>query len=632
MIRLGPHASTPASTDFLVIEMLGAPGSGKTTLEPAIEEACRSRGLTPLRAPQAGRLLASRSLLGRVAQRVVPARHAKRALWPVFVSLSYVHGLALVASQPRLGLTLLAQRRRPPGAMAGERRVVRWFLRHAGTERMFARYGHAGEVLVADEGYVHRVVQLFASPVEQPNPSEVIAYLESIPRPSLLVVLDVPSDMAAERLRARGVWARMAGLEPQEVDRFLESAAAAVEIAACHARASGWAITTIENTREAPDLETASSQVGEVLAAGPFDVSARASTRSWGLPRPGLILGRVRARLAPPPIDLKTARGILLDYGIAPSGRPAGFAVGWRSDIVSVPVDRERVVVKRYPQRWTEPGVVHEHSILGRLEEIGFPAVRLLRSGDGASYIRREGAIFAVFRFVEGMSPSGHWIRPSQRVALQARLGGTLAAFHEALEDFTPSGSHHLGYAAVDGSGPRGLPWHLGVLRDLCSHEASAADPAARQTIAWLSDQAETITDRLVTLDEVLHTKGMTTTVIHGDFGSHNVLVTASGEIVVHDLELARVDWRGIDLVSALGRLPPDVRPAFLAGYLSRSGEPAGRMMSMLPIMWQHTRLCGGVQAWHRYVESGDQSRLDLARARITEAFDVDERGVAPWR
>jgi thymidylate kinase len=237
-----------------VIELAGGPGAGKTTLLPLVVQALVGEGREPLEQALAGRKLAARTRPGRAVVRWTGGRNRDRALWLIYLAYATTLGIGLVASRPRLFASLAQQLRRPQEAMVSERHVVRWFIRSAGTERLFHRFGSVNEVLVADEGYVHRVVQLFTSAVERADNRAVRKYLAHVPKPDLLVVVDAPVDIAWERVRSRGIWARMSGLDEAAVYAFVRNATEAVWLAGDFAREENWQVMRVDNSSDMEKL------------------------------------------------------------------------------------------------------------------------------------------------------------------------------------------------------------------------------------------------------------------------------------------------------------------------------------------------------------------------------------------
>jgi hypothetical protein len=243
-----------ASPRPLVIELVGAPGSGKSTLLPVVLDACRSAGYASATVVGLARPLASRTPLGRLLTLLPDGRIRSRASWMFFRWTSAVSSVTQIArTWPLARQVVRSQWGRSPGAEAGTRRVGYWMFRLLGAHGLFLRYATVGEVLVLDEGYVHRVVQLFASTVEEPDREPVRRYLSTVPVPDLLLAVHVPVEQCVERVTARGAWARFADRDGDELKRFVSSAHRATELATSYARELGWNLIEVDNSTDGID-------------------------------------------------------------------------------------------------------------------------------------------------------------------------------------------------------------------------------------------------------------------------------------------------------------------------------------------------------------------------------------------
>lgn len=235
-----------------VIELVGAPGAGKTTFLPLVAEALEGLGARPLLLPEAGREAARRTLAGRLA-RAVLGRHDRRFAWILFTVMRMTLGTIALAVDPPIARNLWAsQRRRPAGADARRRRVVSWFVRTVGSRQVLLRTAAPDEVVLLDEGLVHRVVQLHASPVERPTEREVRAYLDLVPRPDLIVYVNAGVSCCQQRVERRGRWQRLAHRSDDDVAEFIANAHQGVELAMSDARERGWAVLEIDNGIDEP--------------------------------------------------------------------------------------------------------------------------------------------------------------------------------------------------------------------------------------------------------------------------------------------------------------------------------------------------------------------------------------------
>jgi hypothetical protein len=250
----------------VIIEMLGAPGAGKTTLLPSIEASCRAADLTPFTIETAARPFAARTGLGRLVQRVSPARYEPQALWGVFRVVSGWHTVRMAIRRPGLMRHVLSsQWRRPSAADARGRRVAYWYLRLMGSYGLLRAERRSGEVVVIDEGFVHRAVQLHSSSVEAPTPAQVAAYLARVPRPDLVVHVDSSVAVCRGRVQERGVWSRLSHRSAREVESFIDNAHQTVTLVRAELGRRGWPVVDVDNDQ--PDPDAAASALRHELAA-----------------------------------------------------------------------------------------------------------------------------------------------------------------------------------------------------------------------------------------------------------------------------------------------------------------------------------------------------------------------------
>ena len=134
-----------------------------------------------------------------------------------------------------------------------------------------------------------------------------------------------------------------------------------------------------------------------------------------------------------------------------------------------------------------------------------------------------------------------------------------------------------------------------------------------------LQQRADALHGDLVEAAGRVQDANLPTLLIHGDYGTHNLLFRRDGTAVVHDFELARYDWRLLDIVIASLRLPPDQQSAFIAGY-REAGDLPDRELDLLPWLWRYHLLSGAVRSWHVYSELGGEARLSTARTRLVRA------------
>lgn len=345
------------------------------------------------------------------------------------------------------------------------------------------------------------------------------------------------------------------------------------------------------------------------------------------MPRPARLTEALRARLRPLDIEIEEVQAILGQFGLELRGQPRNLTASRRNHNVTVDTPAGRKLLKRYRPQWQEETVIYGHSILDRLAELRFPVPALAVAPDGRSYVGRGGHFYALQDFVDGASYSGRFLLRADRRRLMAGAGRTMAALHRALQGFTPLGRHHLGFEAYGGSRRRDADWHLRKAAELVERSRRLARPEDQPHADWLVRHAGAALEQLGPLEEQLRAAPLTQTVIHGDYGLHNLLFGKGGTITPVDFELARLEWRLSDLVSCLSRFRygggaydfESIRwfvEAYHAEHPLTSDE-----RRRLPLVWRFYKLQGAVQYWSAYFETnGPARKLISARDAIEQA------------
>ena len=362
---------------------------------------------------------------------------------------------------------------------------------------------------------------------------------------------------------------------------------------------------------------------GEVLSAQ--------TGRIFHLPRPGRLLRHIRSRLSAPEMASETVSEILSYYDLALVNPPENLPLGWRNRNLVVETPAGKKVLKRYRKQWQELALLHEHSILQRLADVGFPAPRLVSTTSDQTFVQYGDHHFALFDLVSGKNYTGTFLTKRQRTQLVRKAGGTLARLHRELDGFLPDGDYHLGYYSYTGGRRRDLAWHLERLETLPERSAELADPEAQKHARWLGEQSSYIGERLRHLAGVLEEAQLPRLVIHGDYGLHNLHFHQDGTVTVHDFELARLEWRLVDLVGVLSRLDDGSSRDFIATYQSEFPLSADEWR-LFPQVWEYYRLRGAVQYWYNHFDLGGDDRLAGARKRVKRASRIAEEKSKLWQ
>lgn len=240
-------ASERSGHGVLLVEMAGAPGSGKSTVRESLSRSLAARGVPSSTLEDAVRPAMRARGLGRLLVRLLPEGVVlDAALWRLYLARRLGTGLALMASRPEMVRLLVStQRNRPPLARSRDRRVIFWLIRTMGAHHILRRRAVPGSVLLADEGLVHRTVQLFTSPVERADAERVGAYVASIEPPDLVVWVDTPPDVCARRAESRGARAHWTW-SPAEIRAYIDNAHGAVALTCQELAGRGIRVLTVD--------------------------------------------------------------------------------------------------------------------------------------------------------------------------------------------------------------------------------------------------------------------------------------------------------------------------------------------------------------------------------------------------
>jgi thymidylate kinase len=247
----------------IVVEFIGSPGSGKSSLVPLLVDGLREQGLHAVTIKDAIQPFAMRTALGKTTRLIMPPAvqaALNRRIFSMYSALFrrqfYRKNSSLLSSVRE------TQRQRPVDAGVRQRRILRHFYRLAGYYEFITSRAEPGEVVVFDEGFVHKVVALNVSEVESPNPFQVMDYLDMLPPPDLVVFVRAPLEVCEARLRERGLWRFMHNKTEMQVTQFIANAHQVVHLAVQHLKSKGWPVIEVDNSRT---LDFAEQQLRQAL-------------------------------------------------------------------------------------------------------------------------------------------------------------------------------------------------------------------------------------------------------------------------------------------------------------------------------------------------------------------------------
>lgn len=238
----------------MIVEFVGPPGAGKTTLVPTAQSFFREEGISAYTVVGAARPITARTFPGRLLRRICPAPLQDPLLWRLFLILSFLYRLQFMVMHADLVWKIMRwQSQRPPQANARQRKVSFWLFRLMGYFEFLKSQLRDGECLILDEGFLHRAVQLFASSVEKPEMASICDYTKHIPRPDLVVSVQASRQTCRQRIYGRGLWDSLQDKSPTDVIRFVDHAHLASSLAVRCGRRLGWTILEIDNNASGPE-------------------------------------------------------------------------------------------------------------------------------------------------------------------------------------------------------------------------------------------------------------------------------------------------------------------------------------------------------------------------------------------
>jgi broad-specificity NMP kinase len=248
-----------------IVELIGTPGAGKTTLSTEIIELLQEGGWVASTIVGAAREHARRTVAGRLLVRHTSGRVQQLLLWWLFYVLASMHAFVFLFEERQLSRTVLGTQLRRPIRVARRVQICFWFFQLAGRQRFLRATAREREVLVVDDGFLHRAVHIYASHVEDPSPRAVGHYVDLLSEPSLVVSVRCDEEICEARVRMRGVWRHSRRLTVGELSRYLTRSDIVVDIAGRRARERGWRITSVDNDDEV--LGAARAALAPVLVA-----------------------------------------------------------------------------------------------------------------------------------------------------------------------------------------------------------------------------------------------------------------------------------------------------------------------------------------------------------------------------
>jgi len=234
----------------MIVEFIGTPGSGKTTLMPVVKEHFNGQHFQAYSVLEAARPFAGRTLPGKMVSWLTPGKIQRFLLWQLFYAYSYSYQPRFSKQHKKLMDSVLEFQKLRPISKSDRTHVLHWFIHLTGVYEFLRSQALAGDLLIIDEGFLHRVVQLFASEKEIPDLTSVAKYLDLIPRPDLIIYPKASSAVCIRRVFERGVWERFRTKGREDTSRFIRNAHLIVDFTVKFIKEEGWTVVEVDNDKE----------------------------------------------------------------------------------------------------------------------------------------------------------------------------------------------------------------------------------------------------------------------------------------------------------------------------------------------------------------------------------------------
>jgi len=228
------------------IDMLGLPGSGKSTIAGEIKKAYRSLGVKA----NDYLTLCCTALPGFRAALLIkmPTRIRNKGLQIMFRSTDTIfkHCLLFISANRKLNEHVLCSLDRKDN---GEEAimVVRWLYELFAQHNLIHSTIASDNYIIYDEGFLNRLITLYGYEDGVINKELIGEYIESIPRPDLVFYVDTEIENCIKRMKKRGYPKRLKGKSERDIEMILRNCRECAEYAIDNLKETGVTVHRIDN-------------------------------------------------------------------------------------------------------------------------------------------------------------------------------------------------------------------------------------------------------------------------------------------------------------------------------------------------------------------------------------------------
>jgi Ser/Thr protein kinase RdoA (MazF antagonist) len=311
---------------------------------------------------------------------------------------------------------------------------------------------------------------------------------------------------------------------------------------------------------------------------------------------------------------------VINEYGLKLIDNNQRFVGGYRGVNIIIETSQGRKLLKRYKPTLGHSTITQEHSILKYLKRNEFPAPHLKTTKRGETLIEIEKQKFALFDFIDGGYHYNNFILLRRQINKYIKTAGrTLGYLHKLFAGFEPDGYNPDGFKSINGDRWRNTGWFIDKLNYCIAQTDISDSPGIENNLKSLLNNANVIKEKLLGLDYSLKNNRTLRIVIHGDFTPYNLLYLNYNLAFVLDFEMARLDWRLVDIIrswhafcSNKAGFDFEKIKYFFDEYQKRMSVPEDEF-KLIPKVWEYFSVINIIQSWRGFVQVGTADRVDKA-------------------
>ena len=352
------------------------------------------------------------------------------------------------------------------------------------------------------------------------------------------------------------------------------------------------------------------------------------------IPNPKIIYKNIKNWSKSAEININEVISVLKEYKLKLKGRPTIAQSGERNLSAVIHTDKGKIILKRYQDSLGDSTILLEHSTLDYLKKINFYAVRLLKTKSGNTLARIGNKRFALFKYIENSYVSydniaNIWMENNYI----ENAGKILASLHKSLENFKPCGYNPDGFNCDNGKRWRDSLWYIDKLNYCIQNTKADKFEKDNSKKKLLLKRAKQLKKLVLELNHILNNTDLKRQVIHKDFGPNHILYRKNEPPVIIDFEIARFDWRLIDIIGGFDKFCQDwsrhyslnKMNLFYSSYCSLNNLTETEHTHICHV-WKLLLIWGCILFWYDYCATGKADRISWAYIKLRNLDWITKR------